>query len=101
MAQLADSAVTGSPSVADLLATAVETLGGSEREGQQDMAAAVERSLRTGEHLAVQAPAGRLAAWSTDARAGTPLLPDLAPGAPDPVCVRTVRAGVVLHDALG
>ena len=58
VAQLADAAVTGSPSVADLLATAVTALGGSEREGQQDMAAAVERALRTGEHLAVQAGTG-------------------------------------------
>jgi ATP-dependent DNA helicase DinG len=58
VAQLADATVTGSPSVADLLAAAVEALGGSEREGQQDMAAAVERALRTGEHLAVQAGTG-------------------------------------------
>ena len=58
MAQLADTAVSEAPSVADLLATAVEALGGTEREGQQDMAAAVERALRTGEHLAVQAGTG-------------------------------------------
>jgi len=53
------------------------------------------------EHLAVQAPDGRLAAWSTDARAGTPLLPDLSADAPEPVCLRTVRDGVVVFDALG
>ncbi len=58
MAQLADAAVSEAPSVADLLATAVEALGGTERKGQQDMAAAVERALRTGEHLAVQAGTG-------------------------------------------
>jgi ATP-dependent DNA helicase DinG len=50
--------VTGPPSVASLLETAVGALGGSEREGQQRMAAAVERALRTGEHLAVQAGTG-------------------------------------------
>jgi ATP-dependent DNA helicase DinG len=44
--------------VAELLAAAVSALGGSEREGQQQMAGAVERSLRTGEHLAVQAGTG-------------------------------------------
>jgi ATP-dependent DNA helicase DinG len=44
--------------VAELLAAAVSALGGSEREGQQKMAAAVERALRTGEHLAVQAGTG-------------------------------------------
>ncbi|WP_298457670.1 amidohydrolase [uncultured Cellulomonas sp.] len=54
------------------------------------------------EHLAVQAADGRVSsAWSTDARSGTPLLPDLGPGAPEPVCVRTVRDGVVVHDTLG
>ena len=58
MAQLADASVSEAPSVADLLASAVEALGGSEREGQQQMAAAVERALRTGEHLAVQAGTG-------------------------------------------
>ena len=50
--------VTGPPPVAELLAAAVSALGGSEREGQQQMAAAVERALRTGEHLAVQAGTG-------------------------------------------
>jgi ATP-dependent DNA helicase DinG len=58
VARLADAAVSEAPSVADLLASAVEALGGAEREGQQDMAAAVERALRTGEHLAVQAGTG-------------------------------------------
>lgn len=51
--------------------------------------------------LAVQAPDSRVAAWSTDPRAGTPLLPELGEGAPAPACLRTLRDGVVLHDALG
>ncbi|MBX9245069.1 amidohydrolase family protein [Actinotalea ferrariae] len=51
--------------------------------------------------LAVQAPDGRLAAWSTDPRAGTPLLPELGEGIARPVCLRTLRDGVVLHDVLG
>ncbi|MFC5063456.1 ATP-dependent DNA helicase [Actinomycetospora atypica] len=58
MAQLTDSAVGTTAPVADLLAAAVEALGGAERTGQQEMAAAVERALRTGEHLAVQAGTG-------------------------------------------
>lgn len=58
-------------------------------------------ALWRAQHLAVQAPDGRLSGWSTDARAGTPLLPDLGPDAPDPVCLRTVRGGVVVHDTLG
>lgn len=52
------------------------------------------------EALEVQAPEGRLAAWSTDARAGTPLLPALGPDVAPPVCLRTLRDGHVLHDAL-
>lgn len=54
----ATGTVTGPPSVATLLGSAVTALGGAEREGQQRMAAAVERALRTGEHLAVQAGTG-------------------------------------------
>ncbi|WP_205687531.1 amidohydrolase [Cellulomonas endophytica] len=53
------------------------------------------------EALAVQSAPGRFSSWSTDARAGTPLLPDLSEGAPAPVCRRTVRAGRVLFDTLG
>ena len=50
--------------------------------------------------LVVQSADGRFSSWSTDARAGIPLLPDMSPDAAPPVCLRTVRAGVVLHDAL-
>ncbi|MDV8000811.1 ATP-dependent DNA helicase [Rhodococcus sp. IEGM 1408] len=46
------------PPVSDLLATAVESLGGSERSGQVTMAEAVGNALSTGEHLAVQAGTG-------------------------------------------
>ena len=42
----------------NLLAAAVEGIGGAERPGQVEMAEAVERSLRSGEHLAVQAGTG-------------------------------------------
>jgi predicted amidohydrolase YtcJ len=55
---------------------------------------------RTGP-LGVQAPEGRLSAWSTDARAGTPQLPLLGPDLPRPVCARTLRAGRVIFDSLG
>ena len=46
------------PPVPDLLAAAVEGIGGAERPGQVAMAEAVEQSLRSGEHLAVQAGTG-------------------------------------------
>ena len=42
----------------DLLATAVDALGGSERAGQVTMAEAVAQAFDTGEHLAVQAGTG-------------------------------------------
>ncbi|BBZ51628.1 ATP-dependent DNA helicase [Mycobacterium heidelbergense] len=47
-----------SVSVRELLAAAVAALGGSERSGQVEMAEAVERAFRTGEHLVVQAGTG-------------------------------------------
>lgn len=50
--------------------------------------------------LAVQVPDGRLAAWSTDPRAGTPLLPALGADVAPPRCLRTLRAGEVVHDAM-
>ncbi|HEY6279729.1 MAG TPA: ATP-dependent DNA helicase [Streptosporangiaceae bacterium] len=46
------------PSQSALLAAAVAGIGGSDRPGQQAMAAAVEQSITTGEHLAVQAGTG-------------------------------------------
>lgn len=46
------------PDTRALLAVAVEAVGGAERQGQVDMAEAVENSIRTGEHLAVQAGTG-------------------------------------------
>jgi ATP-dependent DNA helicase DinG len=44
--------------VRELLAHAVQALGGAERTGQLTMAAAVEHAIDTGEHLAVQAGTG-------------------------------------------
>ena len=51
-------ALTTVPDVGALLAAAVHALGGSERAGQVLMAEAVDRAIRTGEHLAVQAGTG-------------------------------------------
>ncbi|WP_432573508.1 amidohydrolase [Kineococcus sp. SYSU DK005] len=50
--------------------------------------------------LVVQAPDRRLSGWSTDARSGTPGLPDLSPGAGAPRCLRTAVDGVLVHDEL-
>ncbi len=51
-------ALTTVPDVGALLAAAVHAVGGSERAGQIVMAEAVDRAIRTGEHLAVQAGTG-------------------------------------------
>lgn len=49
--------------------------------------------------LAVQAPDERVAAWSTDPRSGTPVLPLLGSGAPPPRCLLTMVDGEVVFDA--
>ncbi|HET7303160.1 MAG TPA: amidohydrolase family protein [Segeticoccus sp.] len=51
--------------------------------------------------LVVQAPDDRIQAWSTDPRSGTPGLPDLSPGAPAPVNLRTVVRGRTVFDRAG
>jgi len=50
--------VPDTPSVRDLLATAVAALGGEERSGQIEMAEAVAEAMTGGEHLLVQAGTG-------------------------------------------
>ncbi|NBH06157.1 amidohydrolase, partial [Amycolatopsis sp. SID8362] len=50
--------------------------------------------------LVVATPDTRVQRWSTDPRAGVPPLPRLEPDAALPACLRTVRAGEVLHDAI-
>jgi predicted amidohydrolase YtcJ len=49
--------------------------------------------------LVVQTPDQRVAAWSTDPRAGVPVLPDLSDQAPVPTCLRTVVSGRLAYDA--
>ncbi|MDQ0374523.1 amidohydrolase [Cellulomonas humilata] len=68
--------------------------------GELRVGAPAHLAVWRAENLTVQAAEGQFSSWSTDARAGIPLLPDLAPDAADPVCLRTVRGGVVLHDIL-
>jgi ATP-dependent DNA helicase DinG len=46
------------PPLNELLATAVESVGGTERPGQVTMAEAVQKAIQTGSHLAVQAGTG-------------------------------------------
>ena len=53
------------------------------------------------EQVTVQSEASGLSSWSTDARSGTPLLPDLTDPEAYPECVMTLRAGRPVYDALG
>jgi len=51
--------------------------------------------------LVVQTPDERVAAWSTDTRAGVPLLPEVRPGDDLPSCVLTLVHGKVAFDREG
>lgn len=51
--------------------------------------------------LVVQTPDPRVAAWSTDPRAGVPHLPDLRPDLDLPTCVLTMVHGEVAFDETG
>jgi predicted amidohydrolase YtcJ len=52
-------------------------------------------------YLVVQTPDERVAAWSTDPRAGVPNLPGLHPDDGLPTCTLTLVQGEVAYDALG
>jgi predicted amidohydrolase YtcJ len=70
--------------------------------GQLRVGAPAHLAVWRAEHLVVQGTLGRPASsWSTDARSGTPLLPELGADAPRPTCLQTVRDGVVLFDTFG
>jgi predicted amidohydrolase YtcJ len=56
---------------------------------------------RSDADLVVQTPDQRVAAWSTDPRAGVPVLPDLSEGTPVPTCLRTAVGGRTVYDAEG
>lgn len=66
--------------------------------GQLRVGAPAHLAVWRAERLGVQAAPGRLSSWSEEARAGTPLLPDLSPDAAEPECLHTARDGVILHD---
>ena len=57
------------------------------------VSAAADLAVWRADAVGVQAPDSRVAAWSTDTRAGTPLLPDLEDGAAPPRLIATLAAG--------
>lgn len=67
--------------------------------GQLLIGAPATFAVWSASELAVQTPDVRISSWSTDARAGTPMLPVVDEQIP--ACLRTVRAGRVLFDQLG
>ncbi|TAP27286.1 amidohydrolase family protein [Arthrobacter sp. S41] len=66
--------------------------------GQLAIGAQATFAVWTASELAVQTPDVRISSWSTDARAGTPMLPVVDEEIPE--CLRTVRAGVTIFDNL-
>ncbi len=65
--------------------------------GQLVPGAAATFAVWSASELMVQTPDSRVAAWSTDARAGTPMLPAMDSAAPE--CLQTVRDGRILFEA--
>jgi predicted amidohydrolase YtcJ len=88
-------------------AFAAHTRGGWRAAGVDDAgvlapnAAATYAVWDSDADLVVQTPDDRVAAWSTDPRAGVPVLPDLTPGTPVPACVRTVVDGRTVFESEG
>jgi hypothetical protein len=88
-------------------AFAAHTRGGYRAAGSQDPAAGTlapgapaHYAIWSASRLEVASSDSRVRRWSTDPRSGTPPLPALEPGASLPRCLRTVRAGQVIHDEL-
>src|SRR5262249_40140547 len=79
--------------VAGLLAAAVDGSGGKERPGQVAMALAVQRSILTGEHLAVQAGTGT-------GKSLAYLVPAAAHAVATGSCVVVATATIALHRPL-
>jgi predicted amidohydrolase YtcJ len=74
------------------------TRGGWRAMGRDDAGVLVpgapaDYAVWRADELVVQTPDDRVARWSTDPRSGTPGLPDLAPDAELPLCLRTVVDG--------
>lgn len=76
-------------------------LAGSDHTGAGEIRVGAPAHLAFWEapQRAVQGPDRLFSNWSTDARAGTPLLPELGPKSAEPQCVRTMRAGVTIFDS--
>ncbi|GHH66164.1 amidohydrolase [Kitasatospora indigofera] len=72
---------------------------GRDQDGVLVPGAVASYAVWSAGELVVQTPDSRVAGWSTDPRSGTPGLPDLTPGAPLPVCRRTVVRGRTVHQA--
>ncbi|MGP9489655.1 amidohydrolase [Glutamicibacter sp. AOP5-A2-7] len=66
--------------------------------GQLVIGAPATFAVWSASELAIQTPDERISSWSTDARAGTPMLPVVDEEIPR--CLRTVRAGATIFDRM-
>lgn len=81
------------------------TRGGRRAAGQSDagvltLGAQASIAVWDAPSLLVQTPDARIAAWSTDERAGTPALPEITLSDPLPKCLALINGTHVLHSAL-
>lgn len=82
-------------------AFAAATRGGWRAASRPDMGviapgATASLAIWASDELVVQTPDARIAAWSTDERAGTPGLPEITMTGATPRCLATIHAGRVL-----
>jgi predicted amidohydrolase YtcJ len=66
--------------------------------GELRVGAPAHLAVWRAESYGVQSSGRGLSSWSAEARSGQPVLPDLAPDAPAPQCLQTVRAGTPIYD---
>ncbi|WP_425953649.1 amidohydrolase [Xylanimonas sp. McL0601] len=66
--------------------------------GELTVGAPAHLAVWRAEAYGVQSSGRGLSSWSAEARAGQPVLPDLAVDAPAAQCLQTVRAGVPIFD---
>ena len=67
-----------------------------DNSGVIDEGAPAHLTLWQADNYSVNVPDGRIRAWSTDERSGTPALPDLSTGIPK--CLATLVDGVAIYD---
>jgi predicted amidohydrolase YtcJ len=96
---------TSGSAISARAAFAAHTRGGWRAIGMDDggvlrPGAAATIAIWDCDEMAVQETDNRVSRWSTDPRAGTPMLPLLSPDIDLPRCLLTIRDGQVIYDGL-